>query len=1193
MRYNLRINKLNLPRIFQKKKKLANESGLDSASEEKPPELRDDEEIEPTISGSADTVIDVDSRKLRALEELKASEKRLNELKSEKAKSDELTTNEINQRYLETGSKIYQEYLKKDENKILGKLVKSLNKSINSPLDSRQAVNQEEVADQEKVADQKKGVDQEEGPIETSQKNESEEKNDLNFKQEEKLKKLEIQKRYFEHLKVKTRITEKEFQAARQRYYQLIEEEYSQQTKNQNKLDEDESKKDYFNTDISYRENLEKIKIKEGNVQKSEYRSLERVSQDLATELDNLSDSLIAQKLDKNLNQNLQDLADKTGLTPEAIKEIYQTQEQSLVAEAKAEINKNTGTFKKIGIALGKSGIYVGAGVLSTTSTIASLGIGVGIGIGIIAGARILDRLVTEGRLKKKLDIKVREIKASKTTEDKVLITQHFAAAISLKKQMEISKVNLEEGGHDRDVIIDQYVDKYVDKHLPCQPIVHDSSDILKYKDSISRALKGLDDIDRSNTRREEKINQVSFFDRIKKIEDKISGTNVREKTVSTSVFIGLGIAARELPVIRQIMMAYAGYRVGALAGDYALKRFQDKKLVSNGKDILLGEESESQTIDIGDRMIGRLDRHGYNIIREKLLDNNFQQNNPEEYLKLKKQINDYEDYLMLDSVSASTKPEYSGIETINSDFEKELESKLKSQSKELRGRQSAKIAFRLTGALVGFLAGNVIGEVARNFKNNQTNHGASLNHHIKAVSVLSKKSGEINIKTGANINAEKIVGASSPKVVPSGSAVVGHAGPTSTTLNQKSPSDVIPVNHQATVAPQSEVTHLSSNSQGANKSVFEDNIFNVGLKPGQHDSVWRSTNQIFKDHAQELGYKGSLKDPKALEAWSQHQTGNALRNTQNHINASGNPGRMNDKVFEGNKILLEKNSAGGYRVKIEKADGLAPGHLKSEIPHLSSKNPQMSINSLKDIPGSQKNEELFNTINSHLPETNSAFHSLPSDIQGKADLLYNNNLITKRISAHHLDRLIEKIKGEALTRDQKILVRNFHHSGDLSKERFDALIGHIMAVKQNQHSSYTTTDILNTIKANQAATHLTEHIQGIAGTTKVFNSVHSLTSLPNNTEVNLGNLKMVKGDGVYNFTAKNGHTFSLLINNKYSSNSANAFDIRQNNLVLGKFGDSRELQQVALLKKSIYDNLPNKKSSFAVKLLKDIQSNK
>ncbi|MDP3836733.1 MAG: hypothetical protein Q8Q67_01395 [bacterium] len=80
-------------------------------------------------------------------------------------------------------------------------------------------------------------------------------------------------------------------------------------------------------------------------------------------------------------------------------------------------------------------------------------------------------------------------------------------------------------------------------------------------------------------------------------------------------------------------------------------------------------------------------------------------------------------------------------------------------------------------------------------------------------------------------------------------------------------------------------------------------------------DSVWRSTREIFKDMAAELGYTGDLNDSSALSRWAELQTNQALANS----------GELTDKVFIGNEIVLER-SGDGFVVSVEAAAGATPG---------------------------------------------------------------------------------------------------------------------------------------------------------------------------------------------------------------------------------------------------------------------------
>ncbi|MFA5023636.1 MAG: hypothetical protein WC523_01585 [Patescibacteria group bacterium] len=103
-------------------------------------------------------------------------------------------------------------------------------------------------------------------------------------------------------------------------------------------------------------------------------------------------------------------------------------------------------------------------------------------------------------------------------------------------------------------------------------------------------------------------------------------------------------------------------------------------------------------------------------------------------------------------------------------------------------------------------------------------------------------------------------------------------------------------------------------------KYSFENEISNADLESGQTDSVWRSTEQIFNDHAKELGYQGDLDNPEELHQWAEAQTAKAINNTDD----------LTDKVFEGNKVILEQDANGDYTVRVEEGNGLTPGHLET-----------------------------------------------------------------------------------------------------------------------------------------------------------------------------------------------------------------------------------------------------------------------
>ncbi len=115
-------------------------------------------------------------------------------------------------------------------------------------------------------------------------------------------------------------------------------------------------------------------------------------------------------------------------------------------------------------------------------------------------------------------------------------------------------------------------------------------------------------------------------------------------------------------------------------------------------------------------------------------------------------------------------------------------------------------------------------------------------------------------------------------------------------------------------------------------------------------DSVWRSTRDLFKNNAEELGYKGDIDDTEALNKWAETQTANAIHNT----------GEFTDKVFEGNKVLLEKNLDGDFSIKVEAGNGAAPGF--SETAEVAADAPAQEIikNSSEDALQSAINKTVM-----------------------------------------------------------------------------------------------------------------------------------------------------------------------------------------------------------------------------------------
>jgi hypothetical protein len=104
-------------------------------------------------------------------------------------------------------------------------------------------------------------------------------------------------------------------------------------------------------------------------------------------------------------------------------------------------------------------------------------------------------------------------------------------------------------------------------------------------------------------------------------------------------------------------------------------------------------------------------------------------------------------------------------------------------------------------------------------------------------------------------------------------------------------------------------------------KGLLSKAISNEGLKPGQHDSIWRSARQLFMNNAIDLGFEGDVNDPSALRAWAENMTRESVNRMDN----------VTDKVFEGNIISIDQNEAGEFIINVEQGDGLEPGNLSNQ----------------------------------------------------------------------------------------------------------------------------------------------------------------------------------------------------------------------------------------------------------------------
>jgi hypothetical protein len=305
------------------------------------------------------------------------------------------------------------------------------------------------------------------------------------------------------------------------------------------------------------------------------------------------------------------------------------------------------------------------------------------------------------------------------------------------------------------------------------------------------------------------------------------------------------------------------------------------------------------------------------------LADDNFRKSDPEGYLKLKQEVEKAK-INMVNSMTDAAK-----------NLNDSLEYSLGDQKANKRVDDVIKILFRASGAALGFLTGEAIKSIGELKSLRASETEASLLRPSDSAALVSDS---------------EAIKPDSPEI---------GSGPTFKEISVPAADTVVTVGPAPDNLPIAEADSEQISDDGQfEKNVFEDKISNVGLKPGQHDSVWRSTEQIFKNNAEKLGYEGDLNDADALKHWAEVQTAGALNNSE----------KITDQVFEGNRVILEKNSEGNYQVRVEAAEGNKPGFLERNINQLETKKIDQITGS-----GSEPPEEIFGSTerSEHYPDEN------------------------------------------------------------------------------------------------------------------------------------------------------------------------------------------------------------------------------
>ncbi|MDD3284689.1 MAG: hypothetical protein PHZ07_03790, partial [Patescibacteria group bacterium] len=482
-----------------------------------------------------------------------------------------------------------------------------------------------------------------------------------------------------------------------------------------NNFDANQLKKSY--KDSSYRDNLDRIRAKKGKISEEslQFTSLEKLKEavennpELKNQFKNFLEIILknSKDFDENeLEKIIQKLSESTGLSVEDIREIYENQQTLIESQAKSEVYeglKKVSFFKKIPFlknmtqevalkTLGYLGVTLGVSLFS--GAIGMGAVAMGIAYSGIAITRIIDNNFTDKATKKKQNKKLEEIKQNHSMDD--LLARNLLASMTLKKRFQLQNIDL--GNWDSKDIIEENIRLYIDE-------IYSGTDKKSNmeKEDLVKSMSILYQIDQSNKKIEEKVDKKGLLDWIEKKGLTLGGIlksnqNIQERNLTTAVVCSLGIAARQIPVLREILGTYSGYRLGELAGNI----FFSEKGIKISTD-------ELETI-LQNNKFDKDDKEKFALAKVKISEKGFKENNPDAYLKLRDLIDKYEELEVLRLKDKSFDSSAKLIESLNDNFESEI-SKRKNTSTR---KKVIRIGLKVGGAVAGFWFGHSMADMQR-----------------------------------------------------------------------------------------------------------------------------------------------------------------------------------------------------------------------------------------------------------------------------------------------------------------------------------------------------------------------------------------------------------------------------------------------------------------------------------------------
>jgi len=466
-------------------------------------------------------------------------------------------------------------------------------------------------------------------------------------------------------------------------------------------------------------------------------------------ELKNLIEELLKvlsgedEKKTDNINKKISEI---TGLSADEITEIYQIQEEVIAREAEGKVNK--GKFWK---GLASTAGYIGAAGLIG---FASGGMGLiaagtaKIGFAGLAGFRIAERSYRGKKHAQKVEQEINNIKKSIQENEarKKSLLANFSGEMATRIQGMINKLGEKEApddtGDEKETNGARFTSAY--------EYINSNSNFEKYneeeKTSLLRAIDALIAVDYSNNKVEKEVveKNSSWFGRaLKKVDDFLTsdktffnrmlkgGNTAGQEFKTASIFAAAGIAAREVPVIGEILRGYGGMKLGEMGASFYSRRKDEivsaEDIKKMREDLAVPKEEEDDELTELTKDFDAVESAELNSLvnkaRAQLLDANFRKNFPDEYNKLRVVIDKIEQEKIIEAVN-ETKAKEEFIEedwTEESEIFKDINSYLQERDRDVQAeldkrlrKERNKTAAAHLGRVAGMAAGVLSDDLVR-----------------------------------------------------------------------------------------------------------------------------------------------------------------------------------------------------------------------------------------------------------------------------------------------------------------------------------------------------------------------------------------------------------------------------------------------------------------------------------------------